>query len=513
MDLPNREIATAEAAALALAPLMQVLKGHSAPHLKIATALRPLFGIRWSRPVIKKVGSGHLCKILSALRNSNLSKLDYDRLSTLWTTALSWDDSFPPAWDCWRSLIERWDLDTKYQLSDFVPAIHSFVLRTWVSPFILSSVPQSAIYTTFLEGNKASPALDLWKAAVLAHTKPSSTQALTLSGAQENADTLIELLKASSVRASSAQKAVHSACRTIGVRKDFLKAGPSVKLSILKEASLPKRKVDTFLKAASQLNALSSSSGSFKSLGSAIKCYYGFCELKGVPPFPATERLVREWSSLFNSGGTFYNYLNHLRNASFFLHQPTDWWTPAIKSLCKGMNAKAKGKFRFPNFITSDKVLKIIKRETPSGEFGQLAFIAFLFALRVPSEALILRRAFANDELEGFRPMKDSALIGLRGPSSNPSLVLRLATRKNLPLGCIMKRPCFCDIAKCVEHRLCPVHYLWPIIRARVSAGELLFPTYSGRNVNAVLRAVLKKLSISEAERYSSHGFRRGAAQ
>ena len=177
------------------------------------------------------------------------------------------------------------------------------------------------------------------------------------------------------------------------------------------------------------------------------------------------------------------------------------------------MKLAAKGQFRFPNFITSDVVLRIIKHETPSGEFGQLAFIAFLFALRVPSEALPLRRAFAYDDLEGFRPMRDPALISLRGSANNPCLVLRLATRKNLPSGCIMRRPCFCDIAKCAEHRLCPVHFLWPLIRARVPAGKALFPPYSGRNVNAVLRAVLTKLSVPEASRFSPRGFRRGAAQ
>ena len=97
MDLPNRDIATAEAAALALAPLMLALKDHSVSRDKIALALRPLFGIRWSRAVIKRVGSGHLCKILSALRNSSLSPVDYERISTLWKTALSWDESFPPS--------------------------------------------------------------------------------------------------------------------------------------------------------------------------------------------------------------------------------------------------------------------------------------------------------------------------------------------------------------------------------------------------------------------------------
>ena len=66
------------------------------------------------------------------------------------------------------------------------------------------------------------------------------------------------------------------------------------------------------------------------------------------------------------------------------------------------MKLAPKGKFLFPNFIMGDTVLEIKKREKPSWEFGQIAFIAFLFALRVQSEALPLRRAFDNVDLDGF---------------------------------------------------------------------------------------------------------------
>ena len=180
----------------------------------------------------------------------------------------------------------------------------------------------------------------------------------------------------------------------------------------------------------------------------------------------------------------------------------------------RGPKLASKGEFRFPNFITSDAAIRIIKHATPSGEFGQLDFVAFLFSLRVPSEALLLRRrAYANDDLEGFQPMRGRALISLRGPANNLCLVLRLATRKNLPLVCILRRHCFCDIAKCAERRLCPVHFLWPLVRARVPAGIPISPTYSIRNVNSVLRTALAKLSIPEASRFSPHGFRSGAAQ
>ena len=197
----------------------------------------------------------------------------------------------------------------------------------------------------------------------------------------------------------------------------------------------------------------------------------------------------------------------------FFISQPTSWWTPAITSLCKGTKLASKGEVRFPNFITGDIVIRIMHREKHSGEFGQLAFIAFLCALRVPSEAWPLRRAYTSDNLDGFAPLDGQAIIGLRGPPTAPVLTLRLASRRNLPHGCILKRPCLCDIAKCVEHKPFPVHFLWPVIRARVAPPGLIFPTYTRRNVNSVLKGVLGKLSIPEASRYSPRGFRMGDAQ
>ena len=41
----------------------------------------------------------------------------------------------------------------------------------------------------------------------------------------------------------------------------------------------------------------------------------------------------------------------------------------------------------------------------------------------------------------------------------------------------------------------------------------MLFRKVYVGNFNRILKTVLKKLSIPEAERYSSHGFRRGTAQ
>ena len=103
--------------------------------------------------------------------------------------------------------------------------------------------------------------------------------------------------------------------------------------------------------------------------------------------------------------------------------------------------------------------------------------------------------------------------MGIRGPPSGQRLVLKLRSRKNLPIGCIMSRPCFCGFPASAAKRMCPVHAIWPCIACRVRPGEMLFPSFSATNVNTTLKAVLSRLSVVHAEKYSSHGFRRGAAQ
>ena len=74
-----------------------------------------------------------------------------------------------------------------------------------------------------------------------------------------------------------------------------------------------------------------------------------------------------------------------------------------------------------------------------------------------------------------------------------------------------MARPCFFQPSG-ETHQLRPDRFFWPLIRQRLRSGTKLFPRYYDAKVNNALKAVLCKLNISSAQRYSSHGFRRGAA-
>ena len=79
--------------------------------------------------------------------------------------------------------------------------------------------------------------------------------------------------------------------------------------------------------------------------------------------------------------------------------------------------------------------------------------------------------------------------------------------------GLYLVKTLFCGIAETKAARLCPAHAIWHAIASLIRPGGILLPTFYGTNVNATTKADPSKLSIPHANDYSSHGFRRGAAQ
>ena len=261
------------------------------------------------------------------------------------------------------------------------------------------------------------------------------------------------------------------------------------------------------------MSLLKASRKAFKGLASAIRCYFSFCELKGTRPFPIKERIILQWSALFNETATFQQYVNSLRKVCYILRHPLDWATRAVVHAAYGLRLASSNRIKFPNFIRSGIIWKLIRFFNDDDEFVHLAYIAFLFALRVPSEALQICRAKKGDEVELFTPQREKALIAVRQINGVDTLVLKLAWRKHMPGGCILQRPCFCPHSTERAKALCPIHWFWPWVRRTCRSGHSLFKTVNARNVNRYIRHALARLRIPAANLYSSHGFRRGAAQ
>ena len=197
----------------------------------------------------------------------------------------------------------------------------------------------------------------------------------------------------------------------------------------------------------------------------------------------------------------------------YVLRESLEWSSKAVVRAAYGLRLGAANRIRFPNFIRSEIVWKLTRHIVDGDEFTRLAYLSFLFALRAPSEGLTIQRAHRRDEVTLFAPQREKALIALRSIGGVQNLLLKLAWRKHMPGGCIMQRPCFCPHDTDRAKALCPVHWLWPWVRRTCKPGALLWKKTAGRNLNRCLRFALAKIRTPAANLYSSHGFRRGAAQ
>ena len=128
-------------------------------------------------------------------------------------------------------------------------------------------------------------------------------------------------------------------------------------------------------------------------------------------------------------------YLAHLQKACFLTNVPTDWLTPAVLTCAAGLaNAQVRS-FQFPNVIRCADLMQLLTLTPYRGEFGQLAFLSYIFSLRAPSETLQLVRAFANDPVTEYKPQEQKALIGVRKYKDALLLVIKFAFRKTSGMG------------------------------------------------------------------------------
>ena len=123
---------------------------------------------------------------------------------------------------------------------------------------------------------------------------------------------------------------------------------------------------------------------------------------------------------------------------------------------------------------------------------SMLFLVAYIFLLRVPSEALPLTAH------EG------SSCLFLEGGQ----VVLLLKRRKNKPSGSRLTRACWC----CRSPSTCPVHVLWPFV-ASLTSGQGLFSGITPQHALTSLRQWLLELRAPRALEFRTHDFGRGHAK
>ena len=169
-------------------------------------------------------------------------------------------------------------------------------------------------------------------------------------------------------------------------------------------------------------------------------------------PAPSSRNVNTGRIPIFNPGATSSNYVGYVRKTCFFFQEPPKWGADAVKNMIAALKLQWKGKYRPPppppppppNFIKSDVALRIPIRDSRDIPFAQMAYISFLYALRAPSEALHLRRAFRNDDMARFAPAQASDSVEIRGTKPGECLATLFLRRKNLPNECALSRPRFC---------------------------------------------------------------------
>ena len=264
---------------------------------------------------------------------------------------------------------------------------------------------------------------------------------------------------------------------------------------------------------------------SIASLRSGIRCWNGFCQgalgLDGAQIPPALDSLLA-WASLFRCSGTFANYLCFVRTVCMLCRADTAVFNApelarartAIRRMrgaqggraqvARPVGARRKRRLFVPRkkmyirHVLVARMLRLALRDAELREAQVLCLLAYIFLLRVPSEAIPCVWG-ATEPVDGVQSCLYVAGDELR---------LRLASRKNVPSGTELVRGCWC--AK--QPATCPVHVLGKLAATR-ARGHKLFPGLTPGRALRSLRRILTMLSVSEAQLYRTHDLRRGHAQ
>ena len=101
--------------------------------------------------------------------------------------------------------------------------------------------------------------------------------------------------------------AKRSTCHTRKLNRDksFSALGPVAKIRALNESNISKTPHIELFGGGVAVSLLNAPRKAFKGMASAIRCYFAFCELEGIRPYPIREKYGPRRSALFNETETF----------------------------------------------------------------------------------------------------------------------------------------------------------------------------------------------------------------
>ena len=164
----------------------------------------------------------------------------------------------------------------------------------------------------------------------------------------------------------------------------------------------------------------------------------------------------------------------------------------AKSSIVKAMNFKPRERMWIQRELV-EKIVEWCEEREEYRRFGYLYLFAYIFLLRLPSEALPAAKGRNSGTSRLFQ--------------EGDSLVLELDRRKNRPRGSRLKRSCWCEQSVAT----CPVHRLGEYLGGQED-GAALFAGIGAAEALATLRHILYVLEIAKSSEYRTHDLRRGHA-
>ena len=286
-------------------------------------------------------------------------------------------------------------------------------------------------------------------------------------------------------------------------------------------AETPRNELRNWASEAHSAALLGSCPRSHRGFASATRSWAAFARhvfQKDGREFPPTARELVIWSRCFRCAGTFGNYLGHIRLGCQLLGVDGSACSdPSVRRAKSGIVKSGAFKSRPRLFIKEDEVQKLVGIYESEGEPADwkavMLFLAtYVFLLRLPSEALHMTRGSSDGEPKGHPAI-------IRRVDEN-TVELRLARRKNLPNGSVLRRKCWCGSSP----RTCPVHRVFRFFedyqvgiepfaafspaqalkRLRVMCNELAWPRQSYTAPMTCGAAMRRTLSI-EALRWQQY--------
>ena len=110
----------------------------------------------------------------------------------------------------------------------------------------------------------------------------------------------------------------------MGIPDNYDKLTPGAQVEALSGPAIDRKTLTRYLTLGADRDILRTARASLPVVRSGVAFYLRFCHLLARPYFPPTDDTVQLWSSTFNPGKTFNQYLYHLQMASTLMNMRPD---------------------------------------------------------------------------------------------------------------------------------------------------------------------------------------------